>query len=381
MAGDHRREAVDRQRDRVPVRTIAATIGMVLLTALALLLLSKLARLLTWLAIAAFLAVLLTPAASFVERRLHLKRSLATLLVFLVGVIVVGGLIALFVRPLVQEVSAFADDIPRYIEQARSGNGPVGDLVQRFHLDRYAQQNSGRLRTSLTGLGTPALTVAHTIAATVVGLIAILVLTFLLVLQGPHLVEGALGLVPADRRERVRRVAHDCGRAVTGYMSGQLLIATTCAVVTYLLLLVLGVPFRGTVALFVGLMDLLPLVGATLGAAVAVVVAFLHSITAGIVVLVWFIIYQQLENHLLQPVVMSRTVRLNPLTVIISVIIGVELAGILGALLAIPVAGMISVIVRDLWDHRRGRPKPEPTVGAADIPADSRPRSGATASQ
>ena len=130
----------------------------------------------------------------------------------------------------------------------------------------------------------------------------------------------------------------------------------------------MGVPYKGVVALFVGFSDLIPLVGATLGAIVAVGVAALHSLPAAIVVLVFFIVYQQAENHLLQPVIMSRTVGLNALAVLVSVLIEVELFGFLGALLAIPVAGVISVISRDLYDSYRGHPKPEPTIGEDQVP-------------
>jgi predicted PurR-regulated permease PerM len=128
-------------------------------------------------------------------------------------------------------------------------------------------------------------------------------------------------------------------------------------------LLILGIPFAGLIALFVGLADLVPLVGATIGGVVAVLAGFLHSVPVGIAVLAFFVLYQQLENHVLQPLIFARTVKLNPLTVIVAILLGVELLGVLGALLAIPVAGMIQVIVRDIWDHRRGRLKEEPTVG------------------
>jgi predicted PurR-regulated permease PerM len=134
-------------------------------------------------------------------------------------------------------------------------------------------------------------------------------------------------------------------------------------------LLLLGIPFAGLIALFVGIADLVPLVGATIGGAVAVLAGFLHSVPAGIVVLVFFVLYQQLENHLLQPLIFARTVKLNPLTVIVAILLGVELLGVLGALLAIPVAGIIQVILRDVWDHRRGRLKEEPTVGEERCPA------------
>jgi predicted PurR-regulated permease PerM len=168
---------------------------------------------------------------------------------------------------------------------------------------------------------------------------------------------------------RIRRVGADCARSVTGYISGNLLVSVICGSLTYVVLLILGIPFAGLIALFVGLADLVPLVGATLGGAVGVIAGFLHSTTAGIVLLVFFVIYQQVENHLLQPLIYARTVKLNPLTVIVAILLGVELLGVLGALLAIPVAGMTQVILRDVWDHRRGRLKEEPTVGEERRPA------------
>jgi predicted PurR-regulated permease PerM len=133
--------------------------------------------------------------------------------------------------------------------------------------------------------------------------------------------------------------------------------------------MILGVPFAGLIALFVAIADLIPLVGATLGAAVAILAGFTESVTAGIVLIVFFVAYQQLENHLLQPLVFARTVKLNPLTVLIAILIAVELAGILGALLAIPIAGTIQIVARDLWHGRRTGADPEAgTVPGRDGP-------------
>lgn len=352
-------------RERVPVRTIFAVIGLVLLAAAGVVLVLHMGRVITWLVVAAFLAVLANAVVTVAERRLRLSRGLATLLVFTLGVALVVGLAVLFIRPVAREVGQFADQLPVYVDQARNGTGPVGDLIRRFHLDRYVAENQAQLRSSLSSLGGPALAVLRGIANTAISVLVVLVLTIFMTLEGPALVRGLLEVLPERRRARVAAVAADCGRAVTGYVTGQLLIATICGVTTYLVLLVLGVPFRGTIALFVALADLIPLVGATLGAVVATAVALLHGLTPGIVVAGWFIVYQQLENHLLQPVVQSRTVRLSPLTVLVSVIVGVELAGILGALLAIPAAGMVQVVARDLW---RGRVSAAGTVPAAAPP-------------
>jgi predicted PurR-regulated permease PerM len=201
------------------------------------------------------------------------------------------------------------------------------------------------------------------IASTVAAVVSIIVLTFLMLLEGPKLLTGGLNALPVGRRTRVERVGRDCARAVTGYMAGNLVISLICGLLTYVVLLVTGVPYAGVIAVFVAIADLVPLVGATVGAVIAAAVAFLHSVPAGIAVVVFFVIYQQLENHLLQPVVLSRTVKINPLAVLVSILLGVEVAGILGALLAIPVAGIVQVLLRDLYDVRQGRAKPHPTVG------------------
>jgi predicted PurR-regulated permease PerM len=178
--------------------------------------------------------------------------------------------------------------------------------------------------------------------------------------------DGILALFPDDRAGHLRAVSAECAKTITGYISGNLLISVICGGLTYAVLASLGVPFSGLIALFVGVADLIPLVGATLGAVVAALAAFLHSVPAGIIAITFFILYQQLENHLLQPLIFSRTVKLNPLTVLVAILIAVELAGLLGALLAIPVAGMIQIIARDLWNHHRTRSKPQPTAEPDD---------------
>ena len=355
---------------RVPVRTIATTIAMVLATVILLLILREVSRVMVWIIVAAFFSVALYPVVGWVERRVAGgRRSLATLLVFLLVLVVLGGLITAFAVPLTKEGTAFAAQFPQQVNDARAGRGPVGGFLERTHALTYIQNNQDRIKAFASGLTTPAAGVLQGVATGVAGVVTIFVLAYLMVLEGPKAVDGFLNLLEPDNRPRVRAVATDCAKSITGYLSGNLLISVICGVLTYITLLATGVPFAGLIALFVALADLIPLVGATLGAIVAIIAAAIHSIPALIVVAVFFVVYQQLENHLLQPLILSRTVKLNPLTVLIAILIAVELAGVLGAFLAIPVAGMIQVIARDLWDHRRGRPKAEPTVGEDETPA------------
>jgi predicted PurR-regulated permease PerM len=356
---------------RVPVRTIAVSIGMVLATGALLLLVWEVRRVLSWIVVAALLAIVLGPVVDLTERRLHLRRSLATLLVFLVALVAFAGMLTVFIRPLATEGAQLVDKAPAYIDQARAGRGPVGALIKRYKFDQYVARNQARLREIGSRITTPAINLLRSIFTTLLALVSIFVLTFLMVLQGPKLLAAWTAALPERRQERVRRVAADCAKAVTGYVTGNLVISVIAGGLTFIVLWILGVPYKGVVALFVGFADLIPLVGATLGAVVAVIVAALHSLPAAIVMIVFFIAYQQAENHLLQPVVMSRTVALSALTVLVSVLIGVELLGFLGALLAIPIAGVLSVISRDVYDSYRGRLKPEPTIGEEGVPATS----------
>jgi predicted PurR-regulated permease PerM len=355
--------------NRTVARYTLVVIGLVLATLLVLVLAYETRQVLVWILIAVFFAVALHPVVTWLEQKVHwIKRWLATLIVYLVALVFIGGLVAIFVVPLVREGTQLADQIPKLIEDIRAGRGPVGRLAERFNVVDYIQSHATQIRGYVSQLGAPTLALLRTAVTGVAGVLTIFVLSYLMVLQGQKVIDGFIALFPERRAERIRRVSHDCAKTVTGYISGNLLISLICGTLTYAILAILGVPFAGLIALFVGLADLIPMIGATLGAVVGVVSAFTQSITAGIIVIVFFVVYQQLENHLLQPLIFSRTVKLNPLTVLLAILVGVELTGILGALLAIPVAGIIQIVARDIWDTRHGRLKPEPPVGSTEEP-------------
>jgi predicted PurR-regulated permease PerM len=195
-------------------------------------------------------------------------------------------------------------------------------------------------------------------------------LAFLMILEGPAMLRGGLEALPPPKRERVRRVANDCARSISGYMAGNLLISVIAGGATFAFLSITGVPFAGVQALWVAFADLIPMVGATLGAVPVILLSFLHSVPVGIAAIVFFVVYQQFENHVLQVTIMSRTVNLNPLLVLVSVLIGVEVMGFLGALLAIPAGGIIQVIARDLWHEWEAR---RPETPAAELDASEPP--------
>jgi len=355
-------------RERVPWRTILAVLFVILASAFIVITLRQLGRIITWFVVAAFVAAILTPAVDFLQKRARMPRVLATLIVFLFGIAAMAGMLYAFIRPLVDQAYAFADNLPTYVEEAKAGRGPGGDLVQRYELDTYLERNQEKLRATVTGAGGPAAKLASGIFSTFAAVVTILVLIFLLLLEGPKVIAGLLRLIPPRHRDRIRRVARDSNRAITGYMFGNLAISVIAGVATYLVLWPLDVPFRGVLALWVAFADLIPLVGATLGAVVVTAVGFLESPRTGVILLIYFVVYQQFENHVLQVSIMSRTVDLNPLAVMASVLVGVELFGILGALLAIPAGGVLQVICRDIYDTNLHMLKDEPTIGADEVP-------------
>lgn len=356
------------ERPPVPVRTILATIGLVAATYVVLRAIVLLAHIETLLVVAAFFAVVLTPAVDFVRRKLHIRRGLATAIVFIGGLALVTAMLYALIRPLIEEGREFADDLPTYVSDAREGRGQVGRLVERYDLDERLRDAQADIEERLANAGSGAVRVAGRVLGGVVSVLTILVLALFMILYGPEMLKGAVGILDPPKRERVCAVAADCSRALTGYVLGNLLISLIAGTLTFVALLAFGVPFAGVLALWTAFTDLIPLVGATLGAIPTIGVAFLHSTGAGIGMLVFYIVYQQFENHFLQVAIMSKTVQINQLFVLISVLVGVELLGIVGALLAIPAAGVIQVIARDLWDERAGRPKEEPTIGADETP-------------
>jgi predicted PurR-regulated permease PerM len=362
----------------VPVRRYLAFwgIGVAILGGayLAWSLIAALTTVISLVIVAGFFAVVLTPAVDALERRLgrgeHMRRGLATFAVFIVGVIVFGALGYAFARPVYDASTSFTEDLPRTIRDAEHGRGEVGRWLKEIGAQKWARDNLPEIRDSLSDVNGPVLSAGKTVVTGVVAILTILVLLFLMLVEGPRISAFFLNLLPDRRADRVRRVGSDAARAVTGYMAGNLLISLIAGMAIYVWLRAWFIPFALVLALWVAFADMLPLVGATIGAIPAVFVAFLDSPEAGIATLVFFVVYQQFENHVLQTTIMAKTVKLNPLGVLLAVLVGVELAGLLGALLAIPAAGAIQVVARDVWDQRQGKVKEVLSIGVSEEPID-----------
>ena len=351
---------MEEPRRKVDVRYVALTTLVVVAVALAsygtVLAVGRLWRIVTYLLVALFLAVILTPPIDYLCARAHLRRGISTFVVFMAGLIVLAALIYAFVKPLVDQGTKFSDSVPTMVEDAQKGKGPVGHLVKKYHVEKWVKENRATIDKQARAAGSRGVGVLREVFSGIVAALTVIVLTILLLLGGPDLSEASLQIVPDRHRERVRRVAADAATAVSGYMFGNVVISIIAGIAAYVFLRIAGVPYPEVLALWVAFADLIPLVGATLGAVPTIGFAFLHSVPAGIAAIVFFVLYQQFENSVIQVWVMSRTVRVNPLVVLLSVLVGIETFGFLGALLAIPIAGAVQVSVKTfVMERRRAR--------------------------
>jgi predicted PurR-regulated permease PerM len=346
-------EAPERVVDFRP-RTVLRVLALIIATAIVLEVVWIARHVISWIFIALFLALALNPAVDRLERRLRDRRGAATAIVFFAALVAIVGIGFLFIPTLVNQVNDFANKVPDYLHDVTKGRGRLGFLQTKYHLvdrARDALQSGGA--SKLFGLSGTALAVAKGVVNAVLATVTIAFMTFFMLLEGPKWVESFLRQLPPQSQTRWRRLGHQIYRTVGGYVTGNLFISLIAGTLTTIVLQIMGVPFAIALGLIVAILDLIPLAGATIAAIVVGGVAFLHSITAGIVVVAFFIVYQQIENHVIQPIVYGRTVQLSPLIVLISVLIGAELAGVLGALGAIPVAGSLQVLFLDWLRHRR----------------------------
>jgi predicted PurR-regulated permease PerM len=322
---------------------------------------------LAWVVIALFLALALNPLVSWIERQTRLSRGLAIAVAYLIVLIVIVAVGATFLPKLIDEVNGFVQALPSYVEDLTHGRGRLGFLERNYHVVekvRQAVQNGGA--TKVLGLSGAALSVTRSIITLIAATVTIVFLTFFMLLEGRGWMERIYSLFADHSQARVRKIGDDIYKTVGGYVTGNILISLVAGASSTIVLLIMGVPYAVALGLLVAVLDLIPLAGATVAGIVISLVAFLHSVPAGVVTVIFVIVYQQIENHFLQPVIYGRTVQLSALAVLVSVLVGAELAGILGALAAIPVAGSLQVLIRDQLAHRRAPLSQPALAGGAD---------------
>jgi predicted PurR-regulated permease PerM len=307
--------------------------------------------------VAGFGALVLNPLVIAVQRRLGIGRGPAVTILASGAAVALVGLAVAFGYPLACGMIHLTRWLPGYVARAEHGQGWLGHLAARYHLQAWLQHNGPRLADFGQALVGPALSLGRDAVGLAVALATIPVLVLLLLLEGPRMRIGALALMPPRRAARYSRLADEVSRSVSGFVLGNLLTSAIAGLVVFVTLLTLGIPYAYLWALWVALVDFMPVIGGALAGIPTVVSAAAHSLNAGIVILVVFVIYTLVENHILNPLIMSRTVKISPLLVLVSILVAAPIGGWIGGpfggfaagLLAIPTAGALQAIVRDTW--------------------------------
>jgi predicted PurR-regulated permease PerM len=336
-------------------RIVLRTVLVVLTVVLTLYLVYLLRQPITWLVIAAFIALALSAPVGYLAK--WIPRGLAIAVVFLLLILVPIGIGAAIVPTIIGEAEELVDNLPAYAQDLRefvNDNQRLRSLEQEYDVTGRLEDEARKLPDRFGDAASVLGDIGAGLVSSIFAFVTILILAVFMMGGGPRWREAFLATQDPVRAEAFRRAGDRIARAVANYVAGVLVQATIAGITAYIVLSILGVPFAGALALLIALFDLIPLVGATLGAiVVGVITLFVDFPTATIVWAIYSVVYQQVENNLIQPQIQNRAVEIQPFLVLVSVLFASTLFGVLGALLAIPAAASISVVMREYFAYRR----------------------------
>lgn len=311
--------------------------------------------------VAAVLAIGLDPAVRRLERW-KFRRGWAVVTIFIATLAFLVVFFSVVVPPLVREARELAGDIPGYVNQLKDAEGPLGDLARQQDLSTKLGDLTERLPSLASSSFSSIFGVTKGIATLIFNVLTVSVLTVYFLLALPRMRRTAVAIFDPEDRDRAERVLDESLEKIGGYVSGNIVISIIAGVLAFIALSLIGVPFAAALAMWVAIADLIPSVGAMLGAIVAIIVAAFSSLWQAAATAGYFLAYQQLiENYWLAPRVFKKAIDLSPAVVIVSVLIGGSLAGFAGALLALPIAAAFKVVFNDVWLARRlAARSPEP---------------------
>lgn len=345
-----------RREERVVLiqpRAILIVLGVLLSVVIALRLVILAEKGLTVIAIALFLALALNPAVEFFQRR-GFGRGRSVAAVSGIAIAVFSLLALVFIPPLVEQIGEFVKALPGLLKDLTKGRGPLGFLERRYQIvEQMPDLSSARGSEMLTGAASPVLGIAKGIVTVVGGLFIVAFLTLFMMLEGPEWRRRIMELVPERHAGVTERVAAGVYRSVSGFVTGNLLASFLAGAVATLILLIVGVPYALPLGLFAALIEVVPYIGPTVVTVLLSLVALATGPISASVVFVLLLIYHLIEGHTVRPLIYGRALELSPLAVLIAIILGTEVAGVLGALAALPIAGSIQVLIHELLKNRK----------------------------
>lgn len=332
-------------------QTVFKLVAMVVVTILGLAALNKIAHALLILLVAFFLALALNAPVHWIAEHLPGKRrgsrSVATSISFFIVIAVLAGFVATVIPPTVRQVSSFISAVPEIVDDTRHEDNALGRFIRDNNLEGTVNNLSDELTNVVKGSGGTAVSTVGTVGNGIFTTIMVLALTFMMLVEGPRWVNLAKRFVPLERRDQAVRLTRDMYKVVRGFVNGQVTIAFIASIFVLPVMLILDIPYAGALAAIVFLCQLIPMIGAFIAGTIVSLVGLTVSLPTALLILAYYVLYQQIENYVLQPRIQANATNMSPLLVLSSVIIGVNLSGIVGGLLAIPVVGCLRIIVID----------------------------------
>jgi len=357
-------------------RTVIRTVLIVVCVILALYVIYLLRRPISWLIIAAFIAIAAAGPVNYLQR--HMRRGFAIALTYLTLILIPVGLGALLIPPMVGEVEELAANAPEYAEDVTDyveENKTLRNLNDDYDITTKLQEEADKLPDKIPDAAGALADIGVGVVNSIFAFVTIFILSIFMVAGGPRWVGRFVEMQSPDHAERIDRTLHRIANAVGNYVSGALLQATIAGITSFIVLSILGVPFAGPLALLVALFDLIPVVGASIAAFLVAIVTIFVNFPVALIVWVGFaIVYQQVENYLIQPQIQKRATEIEPFVVLIAVLFGSTLFGLMGALLAIPTAAAIQIALHEWVEYRRAvdeedqEPPSEPPTQVEPVP-------------
>ena len=337
-------------------RTLLRILLLIVLVILVLAALQKATHALILIFVAFFLAVALNAPVSWVSRHLpgpmRNNRPLALALSFLIVIAIIGVFVVSLIPPIARQTGAFVHNAPTLLQDVYSSNSQASQIIAKYHLQSQIDAISGELSTKLQHSSDSAISAVIGVGSSVFSSLTILVLTFMMLIEGPRWLKVMYALIPEDRQEYVVRISRDMYKAVRGYVYGQVVLAGLAALLLLPGMLIFHVSYPIALMGVVFVCALIPMVGHFIGAAIVTTVAVFHSPLSAVGILVYYILYQQIETYLIQPKIQSNSTDLSPLLVLMSLVVGVSFGGLVGGLVAIPIVACIRVWVVDYLRSR-----------------------------
>jgi predicted PurR-regulated permease PerM len=356
MFGFHSSKNSHKVEVTVSNRTVVRVLLLTLLSFIGLLAVKQAAHALVLIFTAFFLALALNAPVRWLSNRIPGKRKgsrvVGTALAYVVIIGVLAAFLASIVPPLVRQTNAFISVVPHLIEEVRGQDGPVGEIVRKYHLQKQVDNLSDQLSDRLKNASGYAFDTAKGVGSSIFSVLTILVLTYMMLIEGPRWLKLFERFMPREHHPRVEALAADMYRVVKGYVNGQVTLAAIAALMLLPALLILHVGYPAALIVVVFICGLIPMVGHTIGAIIVTTVALFHSFPSALIILGYYILYQQIENYIIQPRIQANSTNMSPLLVFASVIIGVNFGGLFGGLVAIPVAGCVRILVLDYMRNK-----------------------------